>query len=121
MSTVRLLPGVAIPPDEAVVALLEAAVSRAQTCEALAALIGGAERAKATALARLFSLSAAGAVSPTEHDRLIDASEAARLLNRSVDYIYRNSRHYPFTVRGEGRAVRFSLAGLQRYIAQCQG
>jgi predicted DNA-binding transcriptional regulator AlpA len=55
-------------------------------------------------------------------DRLLTAAEAAPRLSVSVDWLWRHSRQLPFTVRGLGaRRVRFSEAGLAKYLAQRQG
>lgn len=55
-----------------------------------------------------------------QEDRLLTVEEAARNLHLSEDYLYRNARKLPFTVR-IGRQVRFSLRGIERYIRQRQG
>lgn len=120
-ATVRALPGVRQHSADAVLALLDAAVTQADSPEALAALLGGVERVKAAGWARLLALSAAPLPANSEPDRLVDAAEAARLLGRSKDYVYGHARVFPFTVRGDGRAVRFSLGGIQRYIREHQG
>jgi hypothetical protein len=41
-------------------------------------------------------------------------------LHCSTDYVYRHAKQFPFMVR-EGRHVRFSERGLERYIQQRQG
>jgi predicted DNA-binding transcriptional regulator AlpA len=53
-------------------------------------------------------------------DRLLTAEEAAMQLSHSVDWIYRHAEKLPFTVR-TGRDVRFSAAGLARWIRNRQG
>jgi Helix-turn-helix domain len=53
-------------------------------------------------------------------DRLLTAPEAAERLNRSTDFVYRHAASLPFTVR-DGRAVRFSARGLERFIRTRMG
>jgi len=53
-------------------------------------------------------------------DRLLTAKEAAALLNLSTDFLYKHDSAKPFRVR-IGSEVRFSLAGIQRFIARHRG
>ena len=53
-------------------------------------------------------------------DRLLTAEEAARKLGKSRDALYRNAKKYTFTVR-DGRSLRFSEQGIERYIRQRVG
>lgn len=53
-------------------------------------------------------------------DRLLTAEQVADRLQISADYVYRHARQYPFMIR-EGRHVRFSQLGLDRYLKQRQG
>ena len=55
-----------------------------------------------------------------DEDRLLGVQEAAAKLGRSVDSMYRHAGKYPFTVR-DGRNLRFSEAGINRYIRQRMG
>jgi predicted DNA-binding transcriptional regulator AlpA len=59
---------------------------------------------------------------PTEDrfmdDRLLDIEEAAKLLCTSEDYLYHNWRRYPFAFKWSARQLRFSLKGIQAYIAR---
>lgn len=106
------------------VAVVTAAVVRAASEAApadLPALLGALEQAKATAWARQLAAPAAPPrTDAAEGDRLIDVTEAARLLGCSKDHLYRTANNYPFVLR-EGRAVRFSLRGLQAWITRHQG
>jgi predicted DNA-binding transcriptional regulator AlpA len=55
---------------------------------------------------------------PTEahgEDRLLGIDEAASVLGKSKDWMYRHAESLPFTVR-EGRLVSFSNNGIQKYI-----
>ncbi len=54
-------------------------------------------------------------------DTLLDVREAAKRLGTSSDYLYRNSKRLPFTVRLGPRQLRFSARGIERYIRQRQG
>ena len=58
--------------------------------------------------------------SELEEDRLLTVEEAAQRLGCSKDYLYRNAKQLPFTVR-QGRMVRFSLRGIERYQKLRQG
>jgi predicted DNA-binding transcriptional regulator AlpA len=53
-------------------------------------------------------------------DRLLPVAEAAELLGMAPDTLYRRSTSFPFTVR-DGRRVRFSQLGIERYIRARQG
>ena len=53
-------------------------------------------------------------------DRLLSVAEAAELLGMAADTLYRRSHSFPFTVR-DGRRVRFSRVGIERYIRTKQG
>jgi hypothetical protein len=83
--------------------------------EELPRLLGDLEEVRCTAMARLTAPQAADATPAP--DELLDVAEAARRLGRSTDYLYRNAHAYPFT-RRDGRAVRFSARGIERYIAK---
>jgi predicted DNA-binding transcriptional regulator AlpA len=48
-------------------------------------------------------------------DRLLNVTEAARLLGKSPDWLYRRASTLPFC-RRIGRSVRFSAKGVERYI-----
>jgi len=50
-----------------------------------------------------------------QDDRLLCIEEAAAILGKTKDWMYRHADSLPFTVR-EGRLVRFSSNGLQKYI-----
>lgn len=54
-------------------------------------------------------------------DRLLDAKEAAEMLGTSEDYMYRHAARLPFTVRLGQKQLRFSQAGIERYIHQRSG
>jgi len=57
---------------------------------------------------------------PSGSDRLLTAKEAAALLNLSTDFLYKSEAAKPFRVRIEGE-VRFSLAGIERFIERHRG
>ncbi|MBI4464509.1 MAG: helix-turn-helix domain-containing protein [Acidobacteria bacterium] len=60
----------------------------------------------------------------TEHsahgDRLLSVEEAARKLGKSKDHLYRHAGDYAFTVR-DGRSLRFSEQGIEKFIRQRMG
>jgi predicted DNA-binding transcriptional regulator AlpA len=57
---------------------------------------------------------------PPEPDVLLDVETAAKRLATTEDWLYRHARQLPFTVR-QGRSLRFSSAGIERYIRSRQG
>jgi len=79
-------------------------------------MIGALETAKARAWARLTAPPAV-ASSPTQGDATVDVDEAARLLGMSPTWVYRHAETLPFTRRVGRRALRFSVAGIRRYLA----
>jgi predicted DNA-binding transcriptional regulator AlpA len=66
-------------------------------------------------LARAMAPGTNGHEPASSDDRLLTAAEAAEHLGHSVDWIYRNAKILPFTVR-TGRDLRFSAAGLAKWI-----
>jgi hypothetical protein len=56
-----------------------------------------------------------------EPDQLLTAREAARLLSRTPDWLYRHADELPFTIRETGHRPRFSARGIQRYISRHAG
>jgi predicted DNA-binding transcriptional regulator AlpA len=54
-------------------------------------------------------------------DRLLMVGEAAAMLGMTRDYLYRHADQLPFTIRPSAKQLRFSKAGIQRYIRQRQG
>ena len=81
-------------------------------------LLGELERLKASLWLRIAMSSAKQA--PPQVDCLLTAEDMAHRLRVTKEYVYRNARKYPFTVR-EGRYVRFSQVGLARYLERHQG
>src|SRR5207248_2690128 len=53
---------------------------------------------------------------PEAEDKLLTATEAAQRLGMTTRWIYGHASTLPFVVKLPGRAVRFSAAGLQKYI-----
>jgi predicted DNA-binding transcriptional regulator AlpA len=53
-------------------------------------------------------------------DTLLDVTEAAKRLATTRDWLYRHARQLPFVVRN-GRQLRFSAAGIARYIREREG
>lgn len=79
-------------------------------------LIGALETAKGRAWVRL-TAPAPGTSSAAEHDETVDVDEAARLLGMSRSWVYRHAGRLPFGRRVGRRALRFSTAGIRRYLA----
>jgi predicted DNA-binding transcriptional regulator AlpA len=50
-------------------------------------------------------------------DRLIDIAEAAKILSISEDYLYHNRKTLPFVKKLGPKMLRFSLNGIQKWIA----
>lgn len=71
--------------------------------------LGQLERVRARLTFRALS-----AFTPPQ-DRLLSVAQAAELLGMAADTLYRRSAEFPFTVR-DGRRVRFSRLGIDRYI-----
>ena len=60
-----------------------------------------------------------GATTATvEPDRLLTAEQAAPLLSVTVKWLYRHARQLPFTRRLSRKTLRFSAAGLNKWLAQ---
>ncbi len=57
------------------------------------------------------------AANSTEPDQLVDINKAAEILGVKVRYLYEHHDRFPFG-RRIGRQLRFSLQGLQRYVAR---
>jgi len=54
-------------------------------------------------------------------DRLLTAIEAAQKLGATEDWLYRHASTLPFVVRVGKKHLRFSEAGIERYIRQRTG
>jgi predicted DNA-binding transcriptional regulator AlpA len=52
-----------------------------------------------------------------EKDRLLSPKEAAEILGQDVRWLYRHANELPFTRRISRKNLRFSEAGLRRWIA----
>ena len=55
--------------------------------------------------------------SPSETDRLLTPEETATILGQSIRWIYRHAAKLPFTRRISRKNLRFSEAGLRRWLA----
>lgn len=91
-----------LTPDEATSALVELATLQAAVATRL-------RTAPESAVAELLP-------SP-EIDRLLTAEDVANRFGRSVAWVYRQAKHWNFTRRVTRRTVRFSEAGLQRFLS----
>jgi predicted DNA-binding transcriptional regulator AlpA len=83
--------------------------------EECAAIIGAVERVKALAYGKMMNRTP---IPPIQGDRLLTVAEAAEKLCMTEDYLYRTAKKLPFTVRTGRKQLRFSLAGIERYIKQ---
>ena len=63
----------------------------------------------------LVSLTSTAPASAQASDKLLNVTEAARILDTSEDYLYRH-KELPFVVRVR-RRVKFSALGIEKYIA----
>jgi hypothetical protein len=66
-------------------------------------------------LARAFARDGSG----SRGDRLLSVKEAAAKLGQSLHYVYKHADAFPFVVRN-GRALRFSEVGMERWIREQQ-
>ncbi len=66
------------------------------------------------------ALTAPAPSAPAE-ERLLSAKDVAVRVGRSVNWIYAHAGELPFTVREPGQRPRFSLRGLEQYIAHRAG
>ena len=57
------------------------------------------------------------AVERSDQDRMLDVEEAAALLGVTPRWLYRHARELPFTRPISRKIVRFSRAGIQRWLA----
>lgn len=87
--------------------------------EQLASLIGQLEQLKAIAWARLVSIptTTKGAKPEPIADRLLTIAEAATLLRKTPEYIYRNKARLPFVKRIALRSYICSEAEIHRWLA----
>lgn len=71
--------------------------------------------AQTALMGALLTASACTADPASEPDRLLDVDTAAERLGVSKDWLYHHAHQLPFTVR-QGRLLRFSSHGIDRYI-----
>jgi predicted DNA-binding transcriptional regulator AlpA len=64
--------------------------------------------------------SAIAPAAPPAEDRLLPVEDAAARLGVSRDWLYKHARTLPFTVRVGPRQLRFSVAGLERWMCSRQ-
>jgi len=88
--------------------------------ELIPALLTQLASAQISLSARLLEIPQAEPTPPTEAADLLRIDEAARRLNVSKTWLYRRIDRLPFVVRLD-RQVRFSAAGLDRYLRVRQG
>lgn len=86
--------------------------SRDLSREQIPSALGELERVRVSLTVRLTPAS--------EPDHLLTAEQAADRLGLAVDTLYRKAKAFPFTVQLPGRQVRFSAAGIQKFIRSRQ-
>jgi predicted DNA-binding transcriptional regulator AlpA len=84
--------------------------------EEIPGLLGDLEKVRAFLLARLVSGSTKAAKASGGDDRLLDVEETAEMLSTTSDWLYRNAKRLPFTVRIAPQQLRFSRRGIQKFI-----
>ena len=83
--------------------------------ENLPRLLGQLREAEASAMARLYATPISKSAMP-EPERLLDVTEAAKRLNVSEDYLYRNWKKLPFAHKYDW-GLRFSARRIDDYIS----
>jgi predicted DNA-binding transcriptional regulator AlpA len=79
------------------------------------ALLGEPEEFRAKLLRQLLSPAAHRGTETDGGDRLLGVEEAAVRLGMSKTWLYHKAKALPFVVR-QGRALRFSSRGIERYL-----
>ena len=72
-------------------------------------------RLQALLMARL--VASEGRAKQVEEDRLLDVKEAAERLSTTPDWLYRHTSELPFSVRLGPNQLRFSSAGISKFIS----
>lgn len=72
---------------------------------------------EAAILTRLGLAAGSPPPAPTAADHLLDVTEAARIAGVKPIWLYRNADRLPFARRLSGKCLRFSAAGLQKWVA----
>ena len=99
--------------------LVDPARISALTRDAIAELRGQIAKLDTLLLSRLLT---GEQPRPTmDGDRLLAAAEAAQKLGATEDWVYRHANTLPFAVRVGKKHLRFSEAGIERYIQQRTG
>ncbi len=104
-------------PIKFLVARLEEALAQASP-DALPEILGELERVKARLWVRMLggTPSKEAHKPPPPEDRLLTPEEAARALNTTATWIYRNSKSLPFTRKLSRKCLRFSENGLRKWM-----
>ena len=76
--------------------------------------------AQAQLAARLLKNGVSGSNADVPNDGLLTANQASKKCGFSVDWLYRHSQSLPFVIR-VGRSLRFSEAGLEKWIRSRSG
>jgi predicted DNA-binding transcriptional regulator AlpA len=81
--------------------------------EELLAELARIEAARCATFAQLIAIEI---VQREPEDRLLSVEEAARILGVTVDWLYRHTNDFSFTIRPGPGQVRFSRVGIQDYL-----
>jgi len=76
-----------------------------------------AEQARLAAVQAALAARLASNGTPNDADRWLSVAEVAERTGFSADYLYRHANKFAFT-RRQGRSLRFSEAGLARWMAR---
>src|SRR2546425_6042909 len=88
--------------------------------EKIPALLAELAAAQAQLAARLLQNGVSGSNADVRNDGLLTANQASKKCGFSVDWLYRHSQSLPFVIR-VGRSLRFSEAGLEKWIRSRSG
>ena len=88
--------------------------------EQIPAVLGELAALQLRLTARLLQEQADRTDQPAGSDTLLRVEEAAARLGTSKDWLYRQAKRLPFTVR-QGRQLRFSSQGIDHHIKQRRG
>src|SRR5437867_1168465 len=105
--------------SDAIFAELDRMIAETPT-ERLPALVTALTSKAGTAAVRMMAVSNNAGKHSVEPDENLQVEEAARRLGVSKDWLYKNARRLPFSVR-IGRRLLFSARGLERWNQQRQG
>jgi excisionase family DNA binding protein len=116
MGSLAVLTGCVEPPSLGELAADPSRVAEIPP-EAVPGLLAQAAAVQAALAVRLVVPSRPAPVTPAETDRLLTPAEAATMLGVAVPWLYRHANRLPFTRRLSRRTLRFSEAGVKRWLS----